>query len=64
MARKTRTAPARQASQVAPPSPPGLRWPVRAAVVLGGLYLLSHFAMIPQALSLWGGLVSALLLGQ
>jgi len=41
-----------------------LRWPVWASAILFGLYVLSHLSMIPVALELWSGLLSALLFGR
>ena len=42
----------------------GRQWPVWTAVVLTGLYVVIHLYMVPIALTLWGGLLSALVLGE
>lgn len=38
-------------------------WPAWTALVLAVLYLLFHARMLPIALTQWGGLLSALVLG-
>jgi hypothetical protein len=65
MAKVVRNAPSKSPERTpATAEPRGLRWPLRAALVLSVLYVLTHFAMIPAAFALWGGLLSALVLGQ
>lgn len=64
MAKVARKVPTKPPERKPAAAPPGLRWPVRAALVLSVLYVLSHFPMIPVAFALWGGLLSALVLGQ
>jgi hypothetical protein len=64
MAKVAKNAPSRPPERKPAEAERGLRWPLRAALVLSVLYVLSHFAMIPAAFALWGGLLSALVLGQ
>lgn len=65
MAKRTRTtARRRPADERRSQAPRGLVWPVWAAAILAILYLLAHASMVPESLSLWGGLLSALVLGR
>ena len=68
MAKGTRTSASRKPVG-APPSQEvlprrGLVWPLWTAAILGVLYLAAHASMVPSSLSMWGGLLSALVLGQ
>jgi len=62
--------PMRRASPAEKPAPAesaerrGSGWPVWTALVLAVLYLLAHRKMLPAALDMWGGLLSALVLGR
>lgn len=64
MARKSPAKSGPRPAPAAEPKPRGLRWPLWTAAALAAFYLIAHFAMLPMAFTLWGGLLSALVLGQ